>query len=47
MSSSHQFVIMSLHAGQTNYHKVLSHSALSLINIDSGKGSRYGLPYKQ
>ena len=42
MSSSHQFAIMSLHAGQESYHEVcanyLSHSAIS--SIDSGKGSR-------
>ena len=42
MSSSHQFVIMSLHAGQKDYHEVctnyLSHSAIS--SIDCGKGSR-------
>ena len=41
MSSSHQFAIMSLHAGQKNYQEVcanyLSHSAIS--SIDSGKGS--------
>ena len=41
MSSSHQFAIMSLHAGEKNYHEVcancLSHSAIS--SIDSGKGS--------
>ena len=41
MSSSHQFAIMSLHAGQKYYHKVcanyLLHSAIS--SIDSGKGS--------
>ena len=41
MSSSHQFAIMSLHAGQKNSHEVcanyLSHSAIS--SIDSGKGS--------
>ena len=43
MSSSHQFAIMSLHAGQKNHHEVyanyLSHSAIS--SIDSGKGSMY------
>ena len=42
MSRSHQFAIMSLHAGQKDYHEVctnyLSHSAISLI--DCGKGSR-------
>ena len=41
MSSSRQFAIMSLHAGQKNYHEVctnyLSHSAIS--SIDSEKGS--------
>ena len=41
MSSSRPFAIMSLHAGQKNYHEVcinyLSHSAIS--SIDSGKGS--------
>ena len=41
MRISHQFAIMSLHAGQKNYHEVcanyLSHSAIS--SIDSGKGS--------
>ena len=41
MSSSHQFAIMSLHAGQKYYHKVcanyLSHSAI--LSIDSGKVS--------
>ena len=41
MSSSHHFVIMSLHVGQNNYHEVcakyLSHFAIS--SIDSGKGS--------
>ena len=40
-SSSHQFAIMSLEAGQTNYHEVctiyLSHSAMS--SNDCGKGS--------
>ena len=44
MSSSHQFAIMSLHAGQKNYQKVcanyLSHSAIS--SIDSGKGTSCG-----
>ena len=43
MSSSHQFAIMSLHAGQKNDHEecanYLSHSAIS--SIDSGKGSMY------
>ena len=41
MSSSHQFAIMSRHAGQKNYHEVctiyLSHSAIS--SVDCGKGS--------
>ena len=41
MSSSRQFAIMSLHAGQKNYHEVctiyLSYSAIS--SIDCGKGS--------
>ena len=41
MSSSHQFAIMSLHAGQKNYHEVctnyLLHSAIS--STDSAKGS--------
>ena len=43
MSSSRQFVIMSLHEDQKSYHKVftncLSHSAIS--SIDSGKGSMF------
>ena len=43
MSSSHQFAIMSLYAGQKNYQEVcanyLWHSAIS--SIDSGKGSRF------
>ena len=42
MSSSHQFAIMSLHAGQKYYHKVctiyLAHSEIS--SVDCGKGSR-------
>ena len=46
MSSSHQFVIMFLHAGQKNCHEVcvnyLSHCTISLI--DSGKGSFSELP---
>ena len=41
MSTSRQFAIMSLHAGQKNYQEVytiyLSHSAIS--SIDCGKGS--------
>ena len=43
MSSSRQFAIMSLYAGQKNYHKVcanyLLHSAIS--SIDCGKGSLF------
>ena len=42
MSRSRQFAIMSLHAGQKNYHEVcpifLLHSAI--LSIDCGKGSR-------
>ena len=37
MRISHQFAIMSLHAGQKKYANYLSHSAIS--SIDSGKGS--------
>ena len=44
MSSSRQFVIMSLHAGLRDYHEVctnhLSHSAISSIDCGKGSGSK-------